>query len=158
LVADLTAIATEVNAEIAARKKIKHGELTGVTIGYPNSSANWGVGTLTLDTDVKVNFNSGFVTPSAQDTAKLTEAGLYQFEWTINGSAIPPDGIMAMKTTVGTDHIFAEGDMKRTKTWNPVLSAVQYCAANEIVMFYTYNRSGTFSGDSRIKVTKLQGT
>lgn len=148
------AIAAQMKINALAISKLKRAEFTSTSaITFPQSNAQWGVGTLGVDANS--TFNNSFIAADAPDTLKCLEIGLYYFEWTISSTTLPPNGEMAMRKSPSIQ--FANDDLKRTNTFNPSLTGTIYLEVNDTVTFYTFNRAGAFSGGNRIKVTKLQG-
>lgn len=135
-------------------EKPRRASFTGTSISYPNSSAQWGVGILVPDTSATQTMNNDFVVAHTSDTLKITKAGIYLFEWNLFTTSLPPNGEMGIKN-VTTGELFSNDDLKRTVTWTPTLNGTSYAAVNDVIQFYTFNRSGAFVGSNRVKVTKI---
>lgn len=137
-----------------AIKKIKHAEFTGAAVIFPSSAAQWGVGVLTAD--APRIFNNTFCAYDSSDKIKMLETGIYTFEWFLSATTLPPAGEVAIRNVTQNDYVMND-DLANGVSYTVPVIATAYVAANDIISFYTFNRTGAFQATSRIKITKVQG-
>lgn len=159
LVADLTAIANEVNAEIAARVMIKHAEYVSTIL--TGAGAQWDIGPLAL-TGVSANIvnNTFSVANAASGKLNFTEPGVYEVSVVAVPTAAPGGNYIAIRDGADT-FMYNLRESTGAIKWEMSCSAHIFVpvasVASPKTIFFRCQTANAVTVNSTVRVNKMEG-